>query len=606
MRPLSPKQFATDLLHLYEVASRARLEPQYLKQVIAAFTEIYINDFTAAEQPNAAYKLFLRTCLDGLTGLTSSIDRRYLEGGQVDALLHVASGAPPAATGLTSLARPFVKRAPKLQKLGVLAYASDGHMRGPPNQDLYERKSDYRDALRTYEKDREQYYGSLTPAQTAFLGSPLFRYAHKFAPPDVPAPLSIEEKLWFEGMWIVGSTGRGKTNLLRHLVLNRLDKGSVIILDPKGDLLRSFSRMAEIQDRLVVIEPSLTHPPAINPLDIGGNSVEFLSYLFELLDTKMTPNQDTLFRAVLTLCLETNAPSIAQFREVLNGGWRNYPDALSRLQEEDRRFFEQEATDRVYMDRKPEVLARLRRLLQNKYLRAMFNADKTRVDFGRWMDERKVILINNSYDPDVLDEAGAEFLGRIVIAMVWAAARRRAHIPNDQKTPVYLFIDEAHYVIARDKTIKKILNQCRSQNISMIFANQEVGDISDPDVLAALKDRPVIFGSTRKISPELDKIVHAPEDGFSAKQAKYHFACFIAEQMVEAVSVAVPHVRARPDHTLEDHPLMSPSEQGRVMDRVHRETCIRPGEINEASVPREPAPAPKPQEGDLPTGPQPF
>ena len=65
-------------------------------------------------------------------------------------------------------------------------------------------------------------------------------------------------------------------------------------------------------------------------------------------------------------------------------------------------------------------------------------------------------------------------------------ARRRVSIPDHQKRPVFFFIDEAHYVIQRDTTISKIIQQCRAQKIAMVFSHQEVQQIKNEDVKSAL------------------------------------------------------------------------------------------------------------------------
>ena len=134
---------------------------------------------------------------------------------------------------------------------------------------------------------------------------------------------------------------------------------------------------------------------------------------------------------------------------------------------------------------------RLRTLMSIPSLDAIFQSPTTKLDIGRLMDEGKVICINNNYE--LLGDQGSEFFGRLFIALVWAAARKRSRLPDDQKRPVYFFIDEAHYAIARDTKIATILQQCRSQNIAMIFAHQAVQQIKDEDVKTALTDCAIKF-----------------------------------------------------------------------------------------------------------------
>ena len=68
----------------------------------------------------------------------------------------------------------------------------------------------------------------------------------------------------FEHTHIVGGSGHGKTQLLQQMILKDLDKlaegkGSVIVIDSQGDLLRnilSLASMSRLSERLVLIDPN--------------------------------------------------------------------------------------------------------------------------------------------------------------------------------------------------------------------------------------------------------------------------------------------------------------------------------------------------------------
>jgi len=410
-----------------------------------------------------------------------------------------------------------------------------------------------------HDKAHKEVRALTLPWQMTFHQSPFFSYVARLVP-KIFMPFNIPEKRWFEGTWIVGAKGRGKTTLLRHLILHHLPRASVIILDAKGDVFKSFTRLASIKDRLVIIDPDLEYPPAINPLDIGKNSVEFLAYLFELLDTKMTSNQTALFRMVLTLLERVPGATLQDFREIIQDGWSpKYEQYVRQLEPDEQTFFDKEFSTKIYNDRKPEVLLRLRLLLSNPYLRAMLRSPKTRINIGELMDAGKVICINNTYNPDKLGEEGCEFFGRMIIALVWAAARRRANRPDDKKHPVFFFMDEAHFFIQRDTTIKKIINQCRSQKVAMVFSHQDVKDIENEQTKSALNDCAIKFANSSGEAHELaPRLYTTPE--FIKGQKEGSFAVFVTDKTDTAVSVSVPWVHVRPDQALLDHPYIPDHE----------------------------------------------
>jgi hypothetical protein len=378
-------------------------------------------------------------------------------------------------------------------------------------------------------------------------------------------PFHIPDERWFEGAWIVAAQGRGKTNLLRHLALNLPRDASYIFMDAKGELIDSLSHLKEYKDRLVILEPDEKHPLAINPLDIEGQSVELLEYIFSaLLEARMTPNQSTLFRLTLLLCTQIPNATLETFREIMQHGWKKYEKEMRTLKKRDQDFFEFEWDSKLYKERRPEVLSRLRTLMASPSLDQILSAQKTKLYMGRLMDAGKIILINNSYDR--LGEQGAEFFGRLFIALVWAAARARTRLADHHKRPVYFFIDEAHFSIARDTNVATILDQCRAQKIAMIFAHQRIDQIKDGDVKSALTNCAIKFANSTGDAPELaSRLETTPE--FIKAQTRGSFACYVVDTTANAVSLSVPFV------DMDQYPKMTSAEFLAVQTQSHRQFC---------------------------------
>jgi len=401
-------------------------------------------------------------------------------------------------------------------------------------------------------------------------------------PFPIPASLGIPRHSWFEGSWVVAPSGRGKTTLLKYLVTKVPEPDACIILmDAKGELLQSFNQLAQWKDRYVYLQPSAEYPLAINPLEIG-HSVEFLEYIFSaLLESKMTPNQSTLFRMVLTLCKVIPNANLETFRLILSRGPKEFEQYVRKLKPRDQDFFDLEWKERIYAERRPEVLARLRTLMTHDALDAILQAPHTKIDLGQLMDEGKIICINNNYED--LGEQGCEFFGRLFISLVWAAARKRSQ-RTGYKRPVYFFIDEAHYVIARDTKISTILNQCRAQNISMLFAHQQVQQIKDDDVKAALNDCAIKFANSSGEAHELAPRLETTPD-FLKAQKRGQFALHVRDTTPTAVSVSVTPV------DLNQYPKLSRDEIEAILRNTISRYCYQYTEQTYSETKEEP-PAP--------------
>ncbi len=386
---------------------------------------------------------------------------------------------------------------------------------------------------------------------------------------DTNAPFNLPDEARFAGHWVLSPPGRGKTTLLHAMVMQDIGVpgACLILMDSKGDLIEPVRNLKEIQDRLVIIDPDPRNPVAINPLDIAhtdlAQSIDLLEYLFaSLLEFKMTAMQTTLFRSVLR-ALVTAFPerTLETFRDLLTNGYEKYRDYIRKLPPDLQDFFYNDFNDRTYVDRRREVLQRLRLLLDNETMRAMLLATTTRFHIGEAMDAGKIVIINNSKAR--LGDQGAEFFGRFFIAQVLAAAQQRSSRTSDQKPPVYFYIDECQTVIARDEKIPTILDECRSQNIALIMAHQRIKQIASENVLDALANCAIRFANSdeeaRYLAPRLRT---SPE--FLQSLGRGRFAAFVRDRTSAAVAVSVNRV------DFAEHQRLTPADTAALKEHMRQ------------------------------------
>ena len=368
---------------------------------------------------------------------------------------------------------------------------------------------------------------------------------------EVPIALPEEER--FRGTWIVAPQGSGKTTLLSALLKNDLDavannKACIIIMDGKGDFiehvrqLKQFAEGEPLAGKLTLIEPS--ERLALNPLDVGattGHTIALLEYVFSsLLAAETTAYQSTLLRKVLWAAQTTPYPTLKTVKDILLTG--QLPDNvnLNKLHEEDREFFERgQLNQNPYKERRPEIAARIDALTSRvPLLRDMFRAPQTKINVGKLMDTPGVVIIDNSWSK--LTHKGSEFFGRFFVALILAAADQRAGRERRDKLPVHVFMDEAHEVIANDPTVATIIQTCRSQNIGMIFAHQELSQINEPAVKSALGNCAI-----RITNPDRDAKALADDMRVSYEELqgldKGEFALFIRDYTKRAIRLHVPN-----------------------------------------------------------------
>ena len=369
----------------------------------------------------------------------------------------------------------------------------------------------------------------------------------------------IPEETRFSGTWICSPQGRGKTTLLHTLVMRDLEKdASVILMDSKGDLLGPISQLKHLKDRLIIIDP--TNPIAINPLDVPKQNIRtavaHLEYIFSaLLEAKITPKQQALFRSVLrALLIAFPNPTLETFRDVIANGVASYRSCLTKLPPDLQEFFAKEF-DRDYDTTRNELIWRLRLLMENDVIRAMFSAPVSKFNIGAAMDAGKVIIINNSQA--LLDADGAEFFGRFFIGQVWAAATARSLRPASQKKPCYFYIDECQTVIRRDKKVAAIIDECRSQKIALHLSHQRMKQIEDADVLSAMSNCAIRITNSDDEAKAFAPVMRC-EESFLHALTRGCFAVFVRDLTKHPFLISVYPV------DFSDYPKMTDAERAQL------------------------------------------
>ena len=382
------------------------------------------------------------------------------------------------------------------------------------------------------------------------------------------ARFALPEEQRFSGMWICSPPGRGKTVLLQALVLQDLStQASVIMMDSKGDLIEPFRHFRSIKNSLVTIEPSLEHPLALNPFDLGRKdhtAVGLLEYIFSALlptGSQLTALQSTLFRCAIRATLCYPSPTIETFREIIQNG---VPEEIT-LPFELRTFFRNEFPDsKTYGETRKQIQWRLRLLMENPIVSAMFSAPKTKLNLPLEMANGKIIIIDASRDK--LGKDGSRFFQRLIIALVLQAAQQRASLQPYQKRPCFFYIDECASCIAEDENIAEILDTCRSQRIALILAHQRLQQITSPNVRDALQNCAIRFANSDDDATALaPKLRTTPE---ALRQPVGHFAVYIRDMGAYTVKV--------PNYPLSELPQMNPQERAEHHARMIESYCIDP------------------------------
>ncbi len=415
-------------------------------------------------------------------------------------------------------------------------------------------------------------------------------------------PFAIPEHIRFEHTHILAGSGHGKTQTLQHLIradLAQPNPPGLVIIDSQGDMIRKISRLAvfneALADKLIIIDPrDVDHPPALNMFDVNldrirrygtadreqilNGVIELYEYFFgSLLGAELTQKQTLIFRYLARLMIYIPAATIRTMIELMDDT-KPYQPIIDKLPESTRLFFNKEFGDRSYTETKTQIKRRLYGIIENQTFERMFSAPKNRIDIPTALNEGKVVLVNTAKD---FLKAGSSILGRYFIALTLQAALERAAIPENQRHPAFLYIDEAAEYF--DNNIDNLLNQARKYKLGMVMAHQYLDQLAGGLRASIASNTSIKLAGgvsdrdARSMAPDMRTTpTFILEQHKGAKET--HFACYLRNVTPTALSLAVPF------GTMEQEPIMSDEAYRKLLqtNRARVSDC--------APADREPAP----------------
>jgi hypothetical protein len=388
---------------------------------------------------------------------------------------------------------------------------------------------------------------------------------------DFPVRFRMPEELRFEHCHIVGGTGHGKTQLMQKMIhadllASQQDGRSVVVIDSQGDLIGKLIRLAlfspetpdSLAERLVVIDPAdVEFPAALNLFDahlgrvrqysaadqerVLNGAIELYELFFgTFLGAELTQKQGVIFKYLARLMLAIPDATIHTLMQVMEEGER-YRQYMELLDGSARHFFESEFFHPSFAATKKQVLRRLWGVLATPAFERMFTQKENKLDLFEAMNEGKIVLVSTA--KDLLKRDGSALLGRFFIALIMQAALERSTIPEHQRTPAFVYIDEAQEYF--DDSIETILNQARKYRVGLTLAHQTLDQLSPRlrSALLANTSMKCAGGVSAKdasaLAPELRT---TPEfiEGMRRRGPRSEFAVWIKHQTAEAIRLSIP------------------------------------------------------------------
>lgn len=286
----------------------------------------------------------------------------------------------------------------------------------------------------------------------------------------------------FTHTYIIGKTGVGKSTLLENLAIADVKSGDgVAFFDPHGDSVDTI--MEHIPpEKVILFDPTDDeYVISINPLHDPQNIPYTVSALVDTFASVWNLDLDTTTYIYLYLLYGLTALAYAPdgtlfgFKYLINS--KSYRTRV--LNHVNDKFvkdwwevdFEERMPDREKRINTLSTLNRFASLFIDPNMRCIFGNTATRLRLDRVMDKGKCLLVK--LPQGKLGIKKSAVIGSLLMSQLHMTALNR-----NTRRPFHIYADEAHHF--GSSTLEEMLSGVRKFGVSMVLANQYLGQFSKP------------------------------------------------------------------------------------------------------------------------------
>lgn len=309
-------------------------------------------------------------------------------------------------------------------------------------------------------------------------------------------------------MYVLGKSGSGKSALLSYMARQDAQQGTGFgVIDPHGDLIEDILRYVpkERARDIVVFNPADNERPmglnmleAHTPEQKDRASLDAMQIFIKMFGNEIFgPRIQHYFRnGCLTLMddEEEGATLLDIPRLFIDDAFQKYKVSKCKNTVV-RQFWDNEMAqtgDREKQEMIPYFTSKFGPFVTNTTMRNIIGQPKSAFNIREVMDQGKILLVNLS--KGMIGDVNAQLLGLIFVNKVSMAAMSRADIPEADRVPFFLYVDEFQN-FATD-AFADILSEARKYKLALVMAHQYIAQLNNTqgyEKQSKLKD--AVFGN---------------------------------------------------------------------------------------------------------------
>lgn len=304
--------------------------------------------------------------------------------------------------------------------------------------------------------------------------------------------------------YIIGSTGNGKTTLMLYAIIQDIWNGKgVAIIDPHGDLAKTILRYIpkeRIKDVVYLNPRDIKRPIGLNLLELpegldgdelllekGRVASAVISVMRKVFsdDDASAHRIEAVMRNVIHTAFTVEGATLFTIPKLIrNEKFRK--EVVSKLEDEDLKDFWQgeigQAGEMQMVSMTKGVTQRIDRFNSSEPVKRMLSQEKSTINFEDIMNSGKILICNLAHGE--LEEDESSLFGTTVLAKLKMAAERRISMPESDRRPFYVYVDEFQNFATTP--FVKMLSSSRKYKLFLTIAEQSTQQQEESRLTEAL------------------------------------------------------------------------------------------------------------------------
>src|SRR3989338_5834495 len=265
------------------------------------------------------------------------------------------------------------------------------------------------------------------PTETVFLGETSFR--------NERVRFGIKQDDRRRHMYVVGSTGMGKSEFLKTMAIQDIEAGrGVCFIDPHGDTA-----------------DDLQYPMAFNVMEaVGGFDYRhlvasgLLGVFKKIWGAEVwSGRMEYVLNNTILALLEYPGSTLLGINRMMSGKEYRKKVVANITDPIVKSFWTDEFakyTDKFAVEASAAIQNKVGQFTSNNVIRNILGQPKSKINLRKIMDEGKILIVNVSKGK--IGEDASRLLGAFLITKIQLASMSRVNIPESERRDFFLYVDE--------------------------------------------------------------------------------------------------------------------------------------------------------------------